>query len=632
MESCTIQLTPAAHKHGNLNIRSCGRDFFPPDVFGGSSKKKGLGVLITIKAQGLPQPIQTDIPTDAKTGKPRWIFRERSWVKNFIHLNRLTQGGAITIERLNDRTYKVISDNNHNEKSQINGVVEGKKASVQNTFEGLKGEQITTKQGTNRETLTKIGYNRAMNRELLSKQVSKESIDKLKNNTEAFYSFLHNQTDGMIVSVLKKMGRLENGYSRNPLLNLLKNSNENIRLLAIKNLAKIGDVSLLSTFVKYAHSDESTMVRREAVSAIGRLRNEKTISILIEILKDTDPKVVMQAIRGLLVFSQRDEVKKKLKKLIDHPNEIIKEVINKELNGFQNKSNNSQKHDKFPIFLRNTVVNGDVIEVLKHVPDESVHLTFTSPPYYNARDYSIYQSYEEYLNFLERVFKEVHRISKEGRFFVLNTSPIIIQRLSRAYASKRYSIPYDIHPLLIKMGWEFIDDIVWVKPEASVKNRNAGFLQHRKPLAYKPNAVSEMLMVYRKKTDKLIDWNIKQYSWEKVKKSKVVDGYETTNIWRIDPTFDRVHSAVFPLELCNRVIKFYSFIGDLIFDPFAGSGTLGRAAINLNRNFFLTEKESKYINRIKEELNKSNNLFNLKDGRPNFVGIETFISQSKAKL
>jgi len=144
------------------------------------------------------------------------------------------------------------------------------------------------------------------------------------------------------------------------------------------------------------------------------------------------------------------------------------------------------------------VVHGDVQEVLKYVPDESVHLTFTSPPYYNARDYSIYQSYEEYLNFW-KCFKEVHRVTKEGRFFVLNTSPIIIPRISRAHASKRYPIPYDIHPLLVKMGWEFIDDIIWVKPEASVKNRNAGFLQHRKPLGYKPNAVSEMLMVYRKK-------------------------------------------------------------------------------------------------------------------------------------
>ncbi|HAS16556.1 MAG TPA: hypothetical protein DCR39_01330 [Nitrospiraceae bacterium] len=55
-------------------------------------------------------------------------------------------------------------------------------------------------------------------------------------------------------------------------------------------------------------------------------------------------------------------------------------------------------------------------------PDESIHLTFTSPPYYNARDYSIYQSYQEYLEFLAEVFKEVCRITKEGRFFVLKIS------------------------------------------------------------------------------------------------------------------------------------------------------------------------------------------------------------------
>jgi len=471
-----------------------------------------------------------------------------------------------------------------------------------------------------------------MNRAILSKQVNKELIDELKNDTEALFSFLQNQNDGTIVYVLEKLGRLENSYSREPLLNLLTNSNENIRSLAIKNLAKMSDVSLLPTFIKYASSDESTEVRRESVSAIGRLRNEKAIPILIKLLEDKDPKVVMQAIRGLLVFSQRDEVKQELKKLINHPNEMIKEVINKEVNGFCYKSNSSQKHDEFPNYLRNTVVHGDVQEILRYVPDESIHLTFTSPPYYNARDYSIYQSYDEYLSFLERVFKEVHRVTKEGRFFVLNTSPIIIPRISRAHASKRYPIPYDIHPLLVKMGWEFIDDIVWVKPEACVKNRNAGFFQHRKPLAYKPNAVSEMLMVYRKKTDKLIDWNIWQYSWDKVKKSKVMDKYETTNIWRIDPTFDKVHSAVFPLELCNRVVKFYSFVGDLIFDPFAGSGTLGKAAINLNRNFFLTEIEIKYINRIKEELNKTNNLFNFKKGQPNFVDIKTFISLSKEKI
>lgn len=471
-----------------------------------------------------------------------------------------------------------------------------------------------------------------MNRQVLSKQINKEQIDIIKNDTEALLSFLKDKNDGTIVYVLEKLGRLENGYSKQPLLNLLNNKNETIRSLAIKNLAKIGDVSLLDTFANFAKQDESTEVRRESVSAIGRLRNEKTIPILIKLLSDKDPKVVMQAIRGLLVFSNNNQIKKELSKLLEHPNELIKEVIDKEINGTIYGSKNNGKHDEFPTCLKNTIVHGDVIETLKYVPDESIHLTFTSPPYYNARDYSIYQSYNEYLKFLDEVFKEVHRVTKEGRFFVLNTSPIIIPRISRAHTSKRYPIPYDIHPLLVKMGWEFIDDIVWVKPEASVKNRNAGFLQHRKPLGYKPNAISEMLMVYRKKTDKLIDWNIHQYNWEKIKNSKVSGKYETTNVWHIDPTFDRVHSAVFPIELCNRVIKYYSFVDDLIFDPFAGSGTLGLAAANLDRHFFLTEKESKYVNHIKEDLIKNTNLFSSKETGPKFLDINNFITLIKEKI
>lgn len=463
-----------------------------------------------------------------------------------------------------------------------------------------------------------------MNKVLIDKQF----IENIKYDTKKFWSFIQEQNEGSVVYLLNKIGRLDNNFNKNPLVFLLKNPNENVRMLAIKNLAKFEDISFLSTFFAIAKEDTSTIVRREAVSAIGRLRSPKTISFLIELLKDTDPKVVMQAIRGLLVFKENLEVRNELKKLLYHPNELIKEVVNKEINGTQYSNNDNLKHTEFPEFLKNVIVHADVIEALRHVPDESIHLTFTSPPYYNARDYSIYQSYEEYLKFLEETFKEIHRITKEGRFFVLNTSPIIIPRISRQHSSKRYPIPYDIHPLLVKMGWEFIDDIVWVKPEASVKNRNAGFFQHRKPLAYKPNAVTEMLMVYRKKTDKLIDWNIKQYNWDTVKKSKVTGDYEITNVWRIDPTFDKIHSAVFPLELCNRVIKFYSFVGDLIFDPFAGSGTLGRAAINLNRYFFLTEKEKKYINRIKEEIKKSDNSF-LRNRQPIFIDLKTFISNSK---
>ena len=69
MDSCVIQLTPAAKKYGNLNIRPCGKDFFPPDVFGGPSIKAGIGIPIILKVDGLPNPIETDIPKDFQKKK-----------------------------------------------------------------------------------------------------------------------------------------------------------------------------------------------------------------------------------------------------------------------------------------------------------------------------------------------------------------------------------------------------------------------------------------------------------------------------------------------------------------------------------------------------------------------------------
>ncbi len=432
-------------------------------------------------------------------------------------------------------------------------------------------------------------------------------VRALKNNPKLFKKAISNSKGGRLKNILCKLGRIDDDSYKEPLCSLLDNNKSDVRALAVKNLAKIQDKSCLNTFKNVIQSDSSSAVRREAVSAIGRSRDEETIDYLYDLLADSDPGVVMQAIRGLLVFKNNPEVKRKLLELEKHPNEIIQEVISKEL---MPKSTNfpKLKHPESIDFLKNLVVHGDVLKTLKLIPDESIHLTFTSPPYYNARDYSIYKSYTEYLNFLKKVFEEIHRTTKEGRFFVLNTSPIIMPRFSRQYASKRYPIPYDLHNLLMKGGWEFIDDIVWVKPEASVKNRNAGFLQHRKPLGYKANSRSEMVMVYRKKSDKLLDWNIKQYPVEVVGKSKVSGKYETSNIWNIDPTFDKTHSAVFPIELCNRVIKFYSFEGDLVFDPFGGSGTFAKSALSLNRFFLLTEISEKYVDRIKENIAVNTNL------------------------
>ena len=107
MKSRKIQLTSAAFDYGNLNISCCGRDFFPSDVYGKASRSNGTGVLITLELEGLGKQIKTDIPTDRKTGKPRWIFRERKNIKEFIRYHKLEQGEEVIITRLDERKYSL---------------------------------------------------------------------------------------------------------------------------------------------------------------------------------------------------------------------------------------------------------------------------------------------------------------------------------------------------------------------------------------------------------------------------------------------------------------------------------------------------------------------------------------------
>ena len=404
--------------------------------------------------------------------------------------------------------------------------------------------------------------------------------------------------------ILRNLGRLPDGFRGEVLLPYLDAASKDTRYWAVKNLGKLQDAGFLHQLSAVATGDSSSLVRREAVSAIGRMRNKRAITTLMRFLHDDDPTVVLQAIRGLLVFKTHDRVRECIQAIQDHPNEQIQYVLQSE---FEPKPpiTDYGMHYESPDYMKNVVVEGDTREVMKLLPDGCIHLTFTSPPYYNARDYSIYKSYQQYLDFLGEVFAHVHRITKEGRFLLINTSPVIVARFSRKHASRRYPIPFDLHNIVSDLGWEFIDDIVWAKPESSVKNRNGGFQQHRKPLGYKPNMITEYVMVYRKKSTRLIDWNMKQYPAKVIEESKVADDFETTNLWRIDPMSDAVHSAVFPHDLCDRVVNYYSFVGDLLFDPFAGSGTFGLSAKRHDRKFFLTEQEPEYVDRMKETMSQN---------------------------
>lgn len=245
--------------------------------------------------------------------------------------------------------------------------------------------------------------------------------------------------------------------------------------------------------------------------------------------------------------------------------------------------------------------NEDCLKTMSGMADGSVDLVFTSPPYFNARDYSFFDSYGDYMVFMKKVLHGLHRVTAEGRFVVINTSPVLVKRESRQEKSRRYNIPAHINHLAEKEGFEFIDDIIWKKPLGAACGRIRRFEQTRSPLHYKPAPVTEYVTVYRTRTDQLPEWNIRQYDREVIEQS-LVQEYEQSNVWELNPEQDVPHPAPFPEALARRVISHYSLKGDTIYDPFMGSGTTAMAAKSLGRGWIGSEISAKYCATVKMRL------------------------------
>ncbi len=289
---------------------------------------------------------------------------------------------------------------------------------------------------------------------------------------------------------------------------------------------------------------------------------------------------------------------------------IIARLLKQDESKLENRKKNKKEYKLSS--LRNTIGFGDCGELLEEMPTESVDLIFTSPPYFNARpEYSEFEEYESYLLKLRQVIRKCHRVLSEGRFFVINISPVLLRRASRNQASKRIAVPFDLHRIFIEEGYDFIDDIIWLKPEGAgwATGRGRRFAADRNPLQYKTVPVTEYVLVYRKHTDLLIDWHIRNHpDQEVVKASKIADGYERTNVWKINPITNSKHPAAFPVELAEKVITYYSFKGDVVLDPFAGSGTVGLAATSLDRRFVLFESNFNYIELMQQTIPRWKNV------------------------
>jgi len=245
-----------------------------------------------------------------------------------------------------------------------------------------------------------------------------------------------------------------------------------------------------------------------------------------------------------------------------------------------------------------------------------VALTITSPPYWNAIDYDIhaadkskhyrtrtyaqgYTNYEEYFDWLEVVFSEVYRVTKPGGFCAVIIGTVLLD-------GQLYPVPFDLASRLTKMDWVFHQDIIWHKCTAGVK-RAGVTIQKPFPGYYYPNIMNEYILIFRKPGDKIYRDRSKA---EKASAEYPINQLFTkeiaNNIWHIAPVPpDYIdHPAPFPEEIPYRLITMYSYPGELVLDPFAGSGQTTKVAKHLERQFVSYEVIQKYVDLANSRLNE----------------------------
>lgn len=135
--------------------------------------------------------------------------------------------------------------------------------------------------------------------------LSKEYIENLKKDANGgFVKLTEKYKDAKNLSfILENLGYLPKNFDGGFLFDLLDHENPKVRLLSAKNIAKLNDVENLEKLWNAFNNETDTATKREIVSAIGRLRSKRSKPFLFEILNDEDPKIVCQAIRGLLIFN-----------------------------------------------------------------------------------------------------------------------------------------------------------------------------------------------------------------------------------------------------------------------------------------------------------------------------------------
>lgn len=250
---------------------------------------------------------------------------------------------------------------------------------------------------------------------------------------------------------------------------------------------------------------------------------------------------------------------------------------------------------------RHKIIIGDCRD-MREVPDGSVHMMITSPPYYNAPfDYpNLFKSYRGFLRLMKDFAEELYRVIADGRIAAYVIDDMLVQ-------GEKYPVVADITRIMSSTGFRYRDRIVWRKPEGYIRisRRSGVVVQHPYPMYFYPDNIQESILIFQKGR---FDYKYVRDLAPSIREASRIDlsRYQSEkwnlSVWDITnvlPIEGRVERGVasFPDELPRRLIKLFTFVGETVLDPFLGSGTTTKVARELKRNSigYEVDKELKPI-------------------------------------
>lgn len=259
----------------------------------------------------------------------------------------------------------------------------------------------------------------------------------------------------------------------------------------------------------------------------------------------------------------------------------------------------------------NSIINGNA-DNMKEIADESIDCIVTSPPYFNLKQYAQWNTYDEHLAFVEYVLAECHRVLIPGGWICWNIQECLpISKEDRQDKNEREgTIPLLADTIKAMQNADFMyeKDVIWYKGKGTATQKLFGTYPY--PGLLLISGLTEHIIFARKARGKFR----KERSEEVKEKSKLTKeewGSWATDLWEIQPARAKSigHEAPYPVELAYRCIRMNSFYGDVILDPFMGSGSTAIAAIRCGREYVGYEIHKDTIEIANMRIRESKDIF-----------------------